>query len=107
MYYVEGEETRRGLSLLKKYKQRPPGDEDVTYIAFLKRYNHHTPYSLRPTAKERVLTYFPWYLLEDTENFSRAKLVLHYPFRKVEDLLYLANIHNYAYLTYTKAYAKC
>jgi hypothetical protein len=96
MYYVEGEETRRGLSLLKKYKQRPPGDED-----------HHTPYSLRPTAKERVLTYFPWYLLEDTENFSRAKLVLHYPFRKVEDLLYLANIHNYAYLTYTKAYAKC
>jgi hypothetical protein len=106
-YRIEGEETRRGLSLLEKYKERIDTDENVTYICFLRCHDHRKPYGLRPRAKERILTYFPRYSPEDTENFGRAKLMLHHPFREVKDLLHISHIHNHAYGTFTEAYAEC
>jgi hypothetical protein len=48
-------ETRRGLSVLEKYKARDPQDEQVTYFEFLKRHNNHKPYNLRPQARDRIL----------------------------------------------------
>lgn len=57
--------------------------ENVTYICLLRCHDHRKPYSLRPRAKNRILTYFPKYSPEDTENFGRAKLILHHPFREL------------------------
>jgi hypothetical protein len=48
LYRLERDETRRGLSVLEKYKERNAEDEEVTYIDFLKRYSHQRPYSKRP-----------------------------------------------------------
>ncbi|KAF1940402.1 hypothetical protein EJ02DRAFT_325295, partial [Clathrospora elynae] len=107
LYRVEGEETRRGLSVLEKYKERASADEDVTYIDFLQKYNHNRPYVVRTRAKARVLTYFPRYLPEDTDNFGRAKLLLHHPFCNVQDLLSIPEIHNHPCDTFTNAYAEC
>ncbi|KAH7082829.1 hypothetical protein BKA63DRAFT_529794 [Paraphoma chrysanthemicola] len=93
LYRIDRDETRRGLSLLEKYKARERNDEHVNYITFLK-------------PRDRILSYFPRYSLEDTENYGRAKLMLHYPFREIEDLLYLPDIHNHRYNTFTEAYAE-
>jgi len=107
MYRIEGDEMRRGLSILEKYKQRPGDLENLTYIRFLKAHRHHHPYTERPFAKERVLNLWPRYPPDDVENYARAKLMLHHPFREVRDLLYISDIHDSSHASFTEAYLDC
>ncbi|KAF2832718.1 hypothetical protein CC86DRAFT_377840 [Ophiobolus disseminans] len=81
--------------------------QEVCHMLLNLPLKHFSRAFVRPLAKERVLTYFPRYSPKDTENFSRAKLMLHYPFRAIKDLLYIEDIHNVAYTTFSEAYAKC
>jgi ATP-dependent DNA helicase PIF1 len=79
----------RGKSKLDKYLARAPALEDVSYFQFLRLYDF-SPRATRPRprARPRVLTYYPLYQpTEHYEDFSRAKLLLHIPFRNTNDLL--------------------
>jgi ATP-dependent DNA helicase PIF1 len=107
LYRVEGEETRRGLSVLEKYKERSAEDEALPYITFLKSHNHHKPYGRRPRANERIVSYFPRYPPDEVEHYGRSKLMLHHPFRDVKDLLSIPDIHDAPCTTYAEAYEEC
>jgi hypothetical protein len=114
MYRIEGDEARRGLSLLEKYGKRGESNQiegnamdGLTYFDFLRLYTHKAPYKLRPRALPRVLNYFPMYKPEDVENFGRAELMLHHPFRDVNDLLEIPEIHYGRCTSFAEAYQDC
>lgn len=83
---------RQGLSPLEKYKRRDEELGDVTYLKFLLRFNIQSAsniYELRLGTPSRVLVYFPEYKRErpeQEEDYCRVKMMLHHPFRDVEDL---------------------
>jgi hypothetical protein len=104
---IEDGEARRGLSVLEHYMQRPEDLENISYHQFLLCHNHKPPYSRRPKANGRVINYFPRYPLDQVEDHGRAKLVLHHPFRRVEDLLYIEAIHDEPCVNYFEAYTYC
>jgi hypothetical protein len=108
LYHIEGDETRRGLSLLMKHRDRSQNPDDdlinVTYIRFLKSHAHTRPYAHRPRANERVLNIFPRYKADDVENYGRAKLMLHHPFFELTDLLYIEDLHDELCDSFTIAY---
>jgi hypothetical protein len=83
------DELNRGKSLLEKYVQRPHNFEAITYLDFLLHFEHQrTPTFRRPTARPRVLRYFPKYKPDkDFEQFARVKMILHHPFRTTASLL--------------------
>jgi hypothetical protein len=89
MYFVDedSDDPRKGKSVLQKYKERYAAHDGVTFLQFLREFNHRPPYSLRPRAKPRIINYFPRYKLDDVNNYCRSKLMMHRPFRQVKDLL--------------------
>jgi hypothetical protein len=62
--------------------QRPADLDDVSYYTFLQSYGYRAPYNLRTCSLDCILNYFPRYPADEVENYGRAKLMLHYPFRK-------------------------
>jgi len=78
-----------GLSDYEKYKRRPDGVEDVTFLDFLLHFNHST-YKRRPRARPRVISYFPRYKGDPSHpqypEFCRIKLILHHPWREYEEV---------------------
>jgi hypothetical protein len=83
----DGEVTIGGKSLLKKYIDRPGTVENLTYIDYIRNFNHIT-YKRRPRAKPRLLNYFPLYKTteDQLEDFCRVKIFLHHPFRAINSL---------------------
>jgi ATP-dependent DNA helicase PIF1 len=79
LYRVEAGETRRGLSLLEHYMQRPENIEDVSYYAFLRSHGHRAPYNLRIRSLDRILNYFSRYRPYEVEDYGHAKLMIHHP----------------------------
>ncbi|KAF7179242.1 hypothetical protein CNMCM7691_008174 [Aspergillus felis] len=80
---------KRGKSPLQKYRERPEAFESVTYLQFLRCYDSAriNEIRIRPNAPARVLNYFPVYKRdEQPDDFARAKLMLHHPFRVIEEL---------------------
>ena len=95
---------KRGKSILDKYIERPQL-EGVSLYVFLLNFTHRKPFKARPRAKDRIVSYFPRYKARlDPENFARVKLMLHHPFRRVEDVL---QIDDQIFLTYFDAYEHC
>lgn len=91
----DDEIARKGTTKLKKYCSRPVYKDDLTFFAYLTLCDKS--FELRPRAKPRFINYFPRYHpLKDVENFARIKLMLHHPFKKIEDLLSADNFQNYA-----------
>lgn len=73
---------------------RPPALADVSYISWIRRYNHYCHTLLRASTKDRVLQYGPVYKQADQpDDFSRVKLMLHHPFREESDLLIIDGRH--------------
>jgi len=102
------DELNRGKSLLEKYAQRPHEFEAITYLDFLLHFEHaKTPTFRRPTARPRVLRYFPKYKPDKHfEHFSRVKMMLHHPFRTTSSLLERNDGEGQprSFETYTEAY---
>ncbi|KAJ5183745.1 hypothetical protein N7492_001361 [Penicillium capsulatum] len=95
----------QGSSKCYKYMARPPPIEDVTYLRWLRAYQHTGAQLPRRRAKDRVLRYFPIYDPDkDVEDFARVKMMLHHPFRDMQDLLSLEDNH---FPTFTDAYTWC
>jgi ATP-dependent DNA helicase PIF1 len=107
LYRVDAGKTRRGLSVLEHYMQRPADLNNVSYYTFLRSHGHRAPYNLRTRSLDRILNYFPRYPADEVENYGRAKLMLHHPFRKLDDLLFIEAIHNEQCANYFKAFEVC
>jgi hypothetical protein len=59
---------------------------EITYMQFLKLYNFNTS-KKRTRAPPRVLNFYPQYdRTQQQEDYTRVKLMLHHPFRNIEDL---------------------
>jgi hypothetical protein len=87
--------------------QRPADLDDVSYYTFLQSYRHRAPYNLRTCSLDRILNYFPCYPADKVENYGRAKLMLHHPFRKLDDLLFVEAIHDEQCANYFEAFKVC
>jgi hypothetical protein len=104
---------RQGLSPLEKYKRCDEELGDVTYLKFLLRFNIQSAsniYELRPGTPSRVLVYFPEYKRErpeQEEDYCRVKMMLHHPFRDVEDLKLVGSIAGQPWGTFKEAYTHC
>jgi hypothetical protein len=107
LYRVDAGETRRGLSLLEHYMQRPVDLGDVSYYTFLRSHAHRAPYNLRTRSLDRILNYFPRYPADEIDDYGRAKLMLHHPFRQLDDLLFIEAIHDERCDTYYQAFEFC
>jgi hypothetical protein len=107
LYRVDAGETRRGLSLLEHYMQCPVYLEDVSYYTFLRSHAHRAPYNLRTRGLDQILNYFPRYPADEVDDYGRAKLMLHHPFRQLEDLLFIEAIHDERCDTYYEAFEFC
>ena len=84
----EGGSVRQGKSFLQKYKEHPGNLNNLSYLEFLLKYNMRTMRK-RSRASDRVLKYFPEYKADNPgqeEDFARVKMMLHHPFRHVDDL---------------------
>lgn len=96
-------------SVLQKYCARPEGmvDEngrEITYMQFLELYNFDT-YKKRTRAPPRVLNFFPQYdRIQQQEDYARVKLMLHHPFRNIEDL---KTVDGLMHETFSQAYMTC
>ncbi|CBX97429.1 predicted protein [Plenodomus lingam JN3] len=102
-----GAQAKKGQSLVPKYQSRSEDLESIRYIDFCRQYTHDNNHRLRPKAKERVLNICPRYNKEtDAEDFARAKLMLHYPWREVKDLLY-DDIDEEVKNAFAKVYSNC
>jgi ATP-dependent DNA helicase PIF1 len=73
----------------------------------LRSHAHRAPYNLRTRSLDRILNYFPRYSANEVEDYGRAKLMLHHPFRKLEDLLFSEAIHDERSDSYFEAYDMC
>ncbi|PGH14938.1 hypothetical protein GX50_09011, partial [[Emmonsia] crescens] len=97
----------RQESIIDKYRVRSPAVELVTLLDYARHYNWSTNRP-RPRARPRVISYFPRYPSnrEDIkyEDFCRVKMMLHHPFRVVDDLLLAFDEH---FTTWTEAYDYC
>ncbi|EED14664.1 conserved hypothetical protein [Talaromyces stipitatus ATCC 10500] len=101
------ETLRRSLSPLDKYKKRPSIFDHVTYFTFLRTYDFGSVKNMyeRSTAEKRVINYFPIYDSEKQPgDYARVKLMLHHPFRVMQDLL---TIDNNSFGSYAEAYEYC
>jgi ATP-dependent DNA helicase PIF1 len=104
IYRYEGEEARRGKSPLEHYMNRPATLEDVNLLRFLQSYRIGSPYTKR-AGKDRVLNMFPRYRPDEVEDYGRVKLMLHHPFREVNDLKHIRGIHDRSCATFADAWA--
>lgn len=77
------------------------------YFTFLCSHAHRSPYSVHRRAKSRILNYYPRFRREDVVDYSRAKLMLHRPFRTIDELLYIPAIHDEENEHYFEAYEVC
>ena len=83
----DGEVQEKGKSFLQKYQDRPTGLAYLTFFSFLRDYNFEK-YQSRPIAPQRLINYFPRYSpSKDLEDYSRVKMMMHHPFRRIETLL--------------------
>src|SRR5438045_6211399 len=79
----------------------------LTLLDWLQHFDFYT-WKQRPTAKPRVINYFPRYKadlsLESYENYCRVKLMLHHAFTDVNDLL---QVGSFQATTFTAAFREC
>ncbi|KAJ5051158.1 hypothetical protein J3E74DRAFT_412141 [Bipolaris maydis] len=68
--------------------------EDVSYFTFLCSHAHRALYNVRRRAKNRIINYFLQYARENVEDYGWAKLMLHHPFRTLQDVFFLPEIHD-------------
>jgi len=103
----DGEVKTAGKSIFEKYMDRPPDLSNLTLLDFLRNFDHRS-YRKRPRAPPRVLQYFPRYKAErdsvQYEDYCRVKMMLHHPFRDIDDLL---NHEDGKFSTWVDAYAVC
>jgi len=84
----QAEGPKKGKSLLQKYMDRPDDLEHVKYLDWCRCFTHDNNPRSRP-GPHRVLNFFPRYNSEEQkEDYARAKLMIHHPFRAIDDLLY-------------------
>ena len=106
----DGEErpVRQGKSCLQKYKERPENLENLSYLEFLLKYDFSNPRNIhkRSRAPDRVLRYLPEYKPDQEEDFGRVKMMLHYPFRQIDDLKRVGAAAE-PWETFKEAYAYC
>jgi ATP-dependent DNA helicase PIF1 len=96
---------KQDRTILEKYKQRPTNYEFVSYVDFLLHYTTDKHCKRRAKALPRVLNFMPRYSPAfELEHFARVKLMLHHPFREVDDVL---TINGSAFDTFTSAYTYC
>jgi hypothetical protein len=74
--------------------QRLVNLKDVSYYTFLRSCAHQAPYNLRTRSLDRILNYFLRYPADEVDDYRRAKLMLHHPFRQLDDLLFIEAIHD-------------
>lgn len=100
----EGADVAEERTILLKYKSRPRNAklDRISYFRWATLYNHKD-HTLRPRARPAVLSYFSKYT-QGTKDFARVKMMLHYPFHKVSNVL---NFDGNAYATYLEAYEAC
>jgi hypothetical protein len=80
---------KKGKSLMHKYIDRLEGLEDITYIKYCREFTHDNNPRPRPRAPARCLNIWPQYNKDnDQEDFARAKLMLHHPWRALTNLYY-------------------
>ena len=102
-------QARKGISLLQKYMERPEELEHITYLEFCRKFTHDNKPRRRPRAKDRCLNIWPRYKKDnddEMEDFARAKLMLHHPWRTLADL-YKDDIDEDVKTTYQAVYASC
>jgi ATP-dependent DNA helicase PIF1 len=76
----------------------------IEYIRLLQSHRIGSPYTKR-AGKDRVLNIFPRYRLDEVEDYGRVKLMLHHPFRDVNDLKHIPGIHDHPCATFADAWA--
>src|SRR5436305_6371606 len=85
-----GEVNNAGRLVFENYMGRPPELSNLTLLDFLRNFDHRN-YKRRPKALPRVLQYFPRYKAErdsaQYEDYCHVKMMLHHPFRDIDDLL--------------------
>jgi hypothetical protein len=106
----DGEErpVREGKSCLQKYKERPENLENLSYLEFLLKYDFSSLQNIRKRSRapDRVLRYLPEYKPDQEEDFGRVKMMLHYPFRQIDDLKRVGAAAE-PWETFKEAYAYC
>jgi ATP-dependent DNA helicase PIF1 len=96
---------KQSRSVLEKYKSRPPTDEFVSYLDFLLHFTHDRTTKRRTKAKPRMLNFMPRYSpIAEPDHFARVKLMLHHPFREVDEVL---TINGNMFDSYSAAYSYC
>jgi ATP-dependent DNA helicase PIF1 len=101
LFFAEGDEPRKGKSVLQKYLERSEVEYGVTYLQFLLHHNHSPPYSRRPQAAARILNFFPRYRSDNVEDFARCKLMLHQVYTSLDSL---KQVEDEVYDTYFAAW---
>jgi hypothetical protein len=96
-------------SKYEKYKERDPDEfENITLLEWMRRANKQGTALIRPSTPDYIVNYFPRYNANPNKgqflDYCRCKLMLHHPFREVEELL---TIDGVTYDTYTEAYDAC
>jgi ATP-dependent DNA helicase PIF1 len=98
---------QKGKTLIQKYQDRADELENVRYVDFCRKYTHDKNPRLRPRAKDRVLNIYPRYkVATEYEDFSRARLMLHHPWRILNDLLY-DDVDEEEKVTFAEVYGNC
>jgi hypothetical protein len=80
---------RKALSPFEKYKRLPDTLSNLSYLEFLEYYNFARldQITKRRGNRARIPMYYPEYKLSgNVEDFVRVKLMLHHPFRQVDEL---------------------
>jgi ATP-dependent DNA helicase PIF1 len=96
---------KQGRSVLEKYKLRLPTHELVLYLDFLLHFSYDKTAKRRVKAKPRILNFMPRYSpIAEPDHFARVKLMLHHPFREVDEVL---TINGNVFDTFTAAYSYC
>lgn len=86
MYFFEGEDARKGKSVVQKYKERGEEHDTLTILEFIRKFRHQPPYKERSRGGDRIINYNPRYKREQVEDYARCKLMLHQHFRTVDDV---------------------
>jgi ATP-dependent DNA helicase PIF1 len=80
------------LNWIDRYEHRAPDLESVTLLQIFRQYKWvNNGFVLMPRTKPRVVNVWPQYLPDKSdpamyENWCRAKLQLHHPYRNIDDL---------------------
>jgi Helitron helicase-like domain at N-terminus/PIF1-like helicase len=94
-------------SCLKKYKHRSEALDDITLFDYLQHYDFRTN-KRRPRAAARIINAFPAYDPENKDHYNdycRVKLMLHHPFRQVDELR--TNDQDHEYEDFAGAFEYC